>query len=224
MARRRRSEEATALERPQAEGEARARKQLEGLTDEEIFDPSRRWYIIHTYSGYEEKVKANLENRIRSLDAGDLIFHVLVPEVDEIEIREGQRRTVQRKLFPGYILVQTIDLNSASTPEERERAERAWFVIRNTPGVTGFVGSGTQPVPLDEKELRNIIRQMRSEEPRVKVSFQVGQSVRIIDGPFQDFIGTVEEINLEKGKVRVLVSFFGRDTPVELDFMQVERL
>ncbi|HXG41367.1 MAG TPA: transcription termination/antitermination protein NusG [Dehalococcoidia bacterium] len=224
MARRRRSEEATAPERPQAEGEARARKQLEGLTDEEIFDPSRRWYIIHTYSGYEEKVKANLENRIRSLDAGDLIFHVLVPEVDEIEIREGQRRTVQRKLFPGYIIVQTIDLNNASTPEERERAERAWFVIRNTPGVTGFVGSGTQPVPLDEKELRNIVRQMRSEEPRVKVSFQVGQSVRIIDGPFQDFIGTVEEINLEKGKVRVLVSFFGRDTPVELDFMQVERL
>jgi len=223
MARRRRSEEATAaVERP--EGEARARRQLEGLSDEEIFAPDRRWYIIHTYSGYEEKVKANLENRIRSLDAGDLIFHVLVPEVDEIEIREGQRRTVQRKLFPGYILVQSIDLNASATPEERERAERAWFVIRNTPGVTGFVGSGTQPVPLDEKELRNIIRQMRSEEPRVKVSFQVGQSVRIIDGPFQDFIGTVEEINLEKGKVRVLVSFFGRDTPVELDFMQVERL
>jgi transcriptional antiterminator NusG len=221
MARRRRSEEA-AVER--AEGEARARRQLEGLPDEEVFHPQRRWYIIHTYSGYEEKVKANLENRIRSLDAGDLIYHVLVPEVDEIEIREGQRRTVQRKLFPGYILVQTIDLNNAASPEQREQAERAWFVIRNTPGVTGFVGSGSQPVPLDEQELRNIIRQMRSEEPRVKVSFQVGQSVRIIDGPFQDFIGTVAEINLEKGKVRVLVSFFGRDTPVELDFMQVERL
>lgn len=224
MARRKRTEETVSVDRPQTEGEARAHKQLEGLTDEEIFHPQRKWYIVHTYSGYEDKVRTNLINRIHSLDAGDLIFHVLVPEVDEIEIREGQRRTVQRKLFPGYILVQAIDLNNTANPEDKERAEKAWFVIRNTPGVTGFVGSGTQPVPLDEKELRNIIRQMRSEEPRVKVSFQVGQSVRIIDGPFQDFIGTVEEINLEKGKVRVLVSFFGRDTPVELDFMQVERL
>jgi transcriptional antiterminator NusG len=222
MARRKKQELA---ERPPAEEEALARKQLEGLTDEEIFRPDRRWYVVHTYSGYEDKVRAKLEQRIRSMDAKDLIFHVLVPEVDEIEIREGQRRTVQRKLFPGYILVQAIDMSDpAMPPEQRERANRAWVVIRNTPGVTGFVGSGSQPTPLDEKELRSIIRQMRSQEPRVKVGFQPGQSVRITQGPFQDFIGTVEEVNLEKGKVKVLVSFFGRDTPVELDFMQVDRL
>jgi len=198
---------------------------LEGLTDEEIFRPDRRWYVVHTYSGYEEKVKANLEQRIRSLDVGDLIFHVLLPQVEEIEIREGQRRRVRRKLFPGYLLIQAIDMSLPQmTPEQRERANRAWYVIRNTPGVTGFVGSRAQPVPLAEEELHNIVRQMRSQEPRVRVSYQPGESVRITEGPFQDFIGTVEEINLEKGKVRVLVSFFGRDTPVELDFTQVERL
>ncbi len=198
---------------------------LEGLTDEEIFHPDRRWYVVHTYSGYEEKVKINLEQRIRSMDVGDLIFHVLIPQVEEIEIRKGQRRKVRRKLAPGYLFIQAIDMNRPSmTPEEREKANRAWLVIRNTPGVTGFVGARAQPVPLDEEELRNIIGQMRSAEPWVRVGFQVGESVRITEGPFQDFIGTVEEINLEKGKVRVLVSFFGRDTPVELDFMQVERL
>src|SRR5581483_12155131 len=203
-------------------------QRFRSLSDEEIFQPGRAWYVVHTYSGYEDKVRTNLEQRIRSMDAGDLIYRVVVPFVDEIEIRDGQRRTVQKKIFPGYVLVQMIDLpgddDEYVSAEQRDRANRAWQVVRNTPGVTGFVGSGTHPTPLDEPEVRSILRQMRAEEPRVKVGFQVGQSVRIIDGPFQDFIGIVDEINVEKGKVRVLVSFFGRETPVELDFLQVERL
>jgi transcriptional antiterminator NusG len=191
-------------------------------------DGDRRWYVIHTYSGYEDKVKANLEHRVQNMDVADLIFEVVVPCVDEIEIRDGQRRTVPRKIFPGYVLVQMIELKQEDDPsvssEERVRSSRAWYVVRNTPGVTGFVGSGNHPTPLDESEVNSILRQMRAEEPRVKVGFALGQSVRIIDGPFIDFIGTVDDLNLEKGKVKVLVSFFGRETPVELDFLQVERL
>jgi len=196
--------------------------------EEQRPDDGRRWYVIHTYSGYEDKVKANLEHRVQNMDVADLIFEVVVPCVDEIEIRDGQRRTVPRKIFPGYVLVQMIELKReddlSASSEERVRSSRAWYVVRNTPGVTGFVGSGHQPTPLDETEVSSILRQMRSEEPRVKVGFALGQSVRIIDGPFIDFIGTVDEMNLEKGKVKVLVSFFGRETPVELDFLQVERL
>jgi transcriptional antiterminator NusG len=188
-------------------------------TEEEAFQSGRVWYIIHTYSGHENKVKTNLEHRIASMDAQDLIFRVVVPTEDEIEIREGQRRTVSKKIFPGYILVQMIELK-----EDDQESNRAWFVVRNTPGVTGFVGSGTRPVPLEPDEVRRILRQMRVEEPRIKVGFQIGQSVRIVDGPFQDFVGQVDDLNLEKGKVKVLVSFFGRETPVELDFLQVERL
>jgi len=191
------------------------------LSEEDILRPGRCWYVVHTYSGYEDKVKSNLEQRVRSLDAGDLIDRVLVPFVTEIEIRDGQRRSVPKKIFPGYVLVQMIDLAVEPDPN---RASRAWFVVRNTPGVTGFVGSGTQPTPLEKKEVLSIFGQMRSEEPKVKVGFQLEQSIRITDGPFQDFIGTVDEINTEKGKVKVLVSFFGRETPVELDFLQVERL
>jgi transcriptional antiterminator NusG len=191
-------------------------------------DDDRRWYVIHTYSGYEDKVKANLEHRVQNMDVADLIFEVVVPCVDEIEIRDGQRRTVPRKIFPGYVLVQMIELKREDDPsvssEERMRSSRAWYVVRNTPGVTGFVGSGQHPMPLEQTEVNSILRQMRAEEPRVKVGFTLGQSVRIVDGPFIDFIGTVDDINLEKGKVKVLVSFFGRETPVELDFLQVERL
>jgi transcriptional antiterminator NusG len=191
-------------------------------------DDDRRWYVIHTYSGYEDKVKANLEHRVQNMDVADLIFEVVVPCVDEIEIRDGQRRTVPRKIFPGYVLVQMIELKREDDPsvssEERMRSSRAWYVVRNTPGVTGFVGSGQHPMPLDPTEVNSILRQMRAEEPRVKVGFSLGQSVRIVDGPFIDFIGTVDEINLEKGRVKVMVSFFGRETPVELDFLQVERL
>ncbi|TAK65393.1 MAG: transcription termination/antitermination factor NusG [Dehalococcoidia bacterium] len=179
----------------------------------------RAWYVIHTYSGYENKVKTNLEHRIQTMDAKDLIFQVVIPTEDEIEIRDGQRRTVARKIFPGYVLTQMIELK-----EDDPESSRAWFVVRNTPGVTGFVGSGTRPVPLEPPEVKRILRQMRVVAPKVKVGFVVGQSVRIVDGPFMDFVGQVDDINLEKGKVKVLVSFFGRETPVELDFLQVERL
>jgi transcription termination/antitermination protein NusG len=187
--------------------------------EDEAIQEGRAWYVIHTYSGYENKVKTNLEHRIQTMDAKDLIFQVVIPTEDEIEIRDGQRRTVARKIFPGYVLVQMIELR-----EDDVESSRAWFVVRNTPGVTGFVGSGTRPVPLEAQEVKRILRQMRVEAPKVKVGFVVGQSVRIVDGPFQDFVGQVDDINLEKGKVKVLVSFFGRETPVELDFLQVERL
>lgn len=185
-------------------------------TDEELEEQEpqdgRAWYVIHTYSGYENKVRTNLEHRIESMDVKDKIFEVLVPTEDEIEIHDGQRRTVARKIFPGYVLVQMI------------MDDESWYVVRNTPGVTGFVGMGNRPTPLEPEEVKGIIRQMRVETPRIKVNFVVGQNVRIIDGPFIDFVGQVDEINLQKGKVKVLVSLFGRETPVELDFLQVERL
>jgi len=212
MARKGKAAAAAALDVEQQDGGAES-------PEEAAIQEGRSWYVIHTYSGYENKVKTNLEHRILTMDAKDLIFQVVVPTEDEIEIRDGQRRTVARKIFPGYVLVQMIDLK-----EDDIDSSRAWFVVRNTPGVTGFVGSGTKPVPLEPPEVKRILRQMRVEAPKVKVGFVVGQSVRIVDGPFQDFVGTVDDINLEKGKVKVLVSFFGRETPVELDFLQVERL
>ena len=187
--------------------------------EDEAIQEGRAWYVIHTYSGYENKVKTNLEHRIQTMDAKDLIFEVVVPTEDEIEIRDGQRRTVARKIFPGYVLTHMIELR-----EDDVESSRAWFVVRNTPGVTGFVGSGNRPVALEPPEVKRILRQMRVEAPKVKVGFEVGQKVRIVDGPFMDFHGQVDDINLEKGKVKVLVSFFGRETPVELDFLQVERL
>ena len=172
----------------------------------------RKWYVIHTYSGLEDRVKTNLEHRIESMDVKDKIFRVVVPTEDEIEIKDGQRRTVARKVFPGYILV------------EMRMDEQSWYVVRNTPGVTGFVGTGTRPVPLHDEEVAAILKQMEAEAPRVRVGFKRGQSVRIIDGPFAEFTGIVDEINAEKGKIRVLLSFFGRETPVELDFLQVREL
>ncbi|HWO93255.1 MAG TPA: transcription termination/antitermination protein NusG [Dehalococcoidia bacterium] len=194
---------------------AAAEDEVEQLDDVDLAEEpqdGREWYVIHTWSGYENKVKKNLESRIESMDVRDKIFHVIVPTEDEIEIRDGQRRTVARKVFPGYVLVEMI------------MDDESWYVVRNTPGVTGFVGMGNRPTPLGRDEVGNIIRQMRAEAPRVKVGFRVGDGVRIIDGPFVDFVGQVDEINLQKGKVKVLVSFFGRETPVELDFLQVERL
>jgi transcriptional antiterminator NusG len=204
--------------------EANSKKRLEtededSAGDDQFFHDGRSWYVIHTYSGYENRVKTNLEHRIDSMDAGDLIHSVVVPTVDEIEVHGGVRRTVSRKIFPGYVLV-----DMSTLLENDPESSRAWFVVRNTPGVTGFVGSGVRPVALEEAEVKRILRQMKSEEPRVRVGFVEGQSVRIVDGPFVDFVGVVEEINLEKGKVKVMVSFFGRETPVELDFLQVERL
>jgi transcriptional antiterminator NusG len=203
------------------------KRQREVIPEDELFQPGRAWYVVHTYSGYEDRVKTNLDQRIKSMDAEDLVFRVVVPSVDEIEIRDGQRRTVPRKIFPGYVLVQMIGLKQddpAANEQDKAQSSKAWTVVRNSPGVTGFVGSGTAPTPLDEAEVRSIIKQMKADEPRVKVGFQVGQSVRVTDGPFSDFVGTVEDINPEKGKVKVAVSIFGRETPVELDFLQVERL
>ncbi len=172
----------------------------------------RRWFVIHTYSGYENKVKMNLEHRIASMGVQDQIFQVVIPTEEEIEIKDGQRRTVQRKVFPGYVLVELV------------MGDDAWYVVRNTPGVTGFVGSGNRPTPLEDDEVKAILKQMRVEAPKVKVSFSKGERVKVVDGPFTDFIGIVDDINAEKGKVRVLVSFFGRETPVELDFLQVSRI
>ncbi|MEO8288537.1 MAG: transcription termination/antitermination protein NusG [Chloroflexota bacterium] len=174
---------------------------------------ARHWYIIHTYSGYENKVKKNLEHRILTLDMSEHIFRVEVPTVEEIEIKGGQRHPVQRKIFPGYVLVEMV------------MDEKSWHVVRNTPGVTGFVGIGNKPTALPQDEADGILKQMQTAAPtKFKVTLQAGQAVKIIDGPFADFEGIVESINQEKGKVRVRVSFFGRETPVELDFLQVEKL
>ena len=211
---------------PPAETKAGRRRET-AIPEEDLFGDGRSWYVVHTYSGYEDKVRTNLEQRIKSMDAEDIVFRVVVPSVDEIEIRDGQRRTVPRKIFPGYVLVQMITLrqeDATATEQEKALSSKGWTVVRNSPGVTGFVGSGTAPTPLDQAEVRSIMKQMRSDEPVVKIGFQPGQSVRVTDGPFAEFVGTVEEINMEKGKVRVLVSIFGRETPVELDFLQVERL
>lgn len=171
----------------------------------------RHWYVIHCYSGYENKVRHNLEQRIDSMGMKDKIFDVVVPTEEEIEVKDGQRRTVERRVFPGYILVQMV------------LTEESWYVVRNTPGVTGFVGMGNTPTPLMPQEVSQIMRRMEAEAPKIKVNFKVGQKVRIVDGPFNDFMGTVGEIDADRAKVRVMVSFFGRETPVELDFLQVEK-
>lgn len=171
-----------------------------------------QWYVLHTYSGYENKVRQNLEHRIESMEMGHQIFRVIVPTEEEIEIKNGQRRTVKKKIYPGYVLVQM------------HLTDDSWYVVRNTPGVTSFVGNGNRPIPLGEDEVKSILRQMEAEAPRVKVSYQVGQAVKITDGPFTDFEGVVDAIDHERGRVRVLVSFFGREAPIELDFLQVTRL
>lgn len=190
-------------EKEQKEGrEVEERPELEG----------RAWYVVHSYSGYENKVKNNLEQRIESMGIQDKIFRVVVPTEEEIEVRDGQRRITEKKIFPGYILVEMI------------MTDESWYIVRNTPGVTGFVGMGNRPTPLRSEEVQRIMKRMEAEAPRVKVTFRPGQRVRIIDGPFTDFVGSVDDIDIDKSKVRVLVSFFGRDTPVELDFLQVERM
>lgn len=177
--------------------------------------PNRHWYAIHTYSGYENKVKTHLEARIVSMNVKDMIFRVVVPTEEEVEIKGGQRRTVTRKVYPGYVLVDMV------------LDDNTWHVVRNTPGVTGFVGgTSTEPVPLSESELRYILKTpAKGEEvkPKTKIQYSVGQTVKVIDGPFAEFIGTVSEIHPDRNKVTVLVSFFGRETPVQLDFLQVEK-
>ena len=180
-------------------------------------DTERRWYILHAYSGQEERVKRNLEQRVTTMDIGHKIFKVIIPTEDEIEIKDGQRKAVAKKVFPGYLLV------------EMEMDDESWYVVRNTPGVTGFVSAEDEkdkrpkPVPLEQREVDAILKQIESHQPRVRVGYAKGQSVRISDGPFVDFMGIVDEVYAERSKVKVLVSFFGRETPVELDFLQVEK-
>jgi transcriptional antiterminator NusG len=169
------------------------------------------WYVIHCYSGYENKVRHNLEQRIETMGMKDQIFDVVIPTQEEIEVKDGKRRTVERHIFPGYVLV------------NMQLTEESWYVVRNTPGVTGFVGMGNNPTALRPEEVSQIVKRMEAEAPTVKVTFKVGERVRIIDGPFNDFRGVVSEIDMERTKVRVMVSFFGRETPVELDFLQVEK-
>jgi transcription termination/antitermination protein NusG len=178
----------------------------------ETTEDGRNWFVIHCYSGYENKVRHNLEQRIDSMGMKGKIFDVVVPTEEEIEVKDGKRRTVERRVFPGYLLVQMI------------MSEDSWYVVRNTPGVTGFVGMGNVPTPLRPEEVAQILRRMEAEAPKVKVTFKPSQKVRIVDGPFNDFIGTVAEIDMDRAKVRVMVSFFGRETPVELDFLQVEKV
>ena len=177
-----------------------------------------RWYIVHTYSGQEDVVEKNLRLRIQSLDMQDRIIQVLVPTEEEVVFKDGKRRSERKKLFPGYILVQL------------EMDDESWYAVRNTPGVTGFVSSEDEsdkrpkPVPLEDKQIEDILKQVESDATRVKIGLEMGETVRITEGPFVDFIGAVNDIDEGKGKVRVLVSFFGRETPVELDFLQVERI
>jgi transcriptional antiterminator NusG len=174
-------------------------------------DDNRAWFVIHCYSGYENKVRYNLEQRIETMGMKDKIFDVVIPTQEEIEVREGKRRSIERHVFPGYVLVNMI------------LTEESWYVVRNTPGVTGFVGMGNDPTPLRPEEVSQILKRMEAEAPHVKVTFKAGERVRIIDGPFNDFRGTVSEIDMERAKVTVMVNFFGRETPVELDFLQVEK-
>ena len=172
----------------------------------------RMWYALHTYSGYEENVKYNLEQRIESLDMQDKIFQVLVPKEKKIRIKHGKRRTVEEKIYPGYVLIEML-VDDAS-----------WYVVRNTPNVTGFIGTGTTPTPIADKELEEIRRRMGVQEPKYRVDLSVGTPVKITDGPFKEMEGKVSEIDEARGRVKVLVSMFGRETPVDLDFLQVKKI
>lgn len=173
---------------------------------------AKDWFVIHTYSGYENKVKMNLEKRVESMNMEEKIFRVLVPMEDEIEFKNGKQKVTKRKVYPGYVLV------------EMEMTDDSWYVVRNTPGVTGFVGSGTKPIPLLESEVVTILQQMGMDEIQTRVDFDINQSVQVVAGPFKDFVGVVREILADKGKLRVEVSMFGRETPVELEFSQVQKL
>lgn len=172
----------------------------------------RRWYAIHTYSGYEENVKHNLEQRIESMDMGDKIFGVLIPKEKKIKIKAGKRKTVEEKIFPGYVLVEMIVTDDS------------WYVVRNTPNVTGFIGTGTIPTPVAEEEIKALQKRMGVDEPEYKIDVEVNSAVTIIDGPFKGFEGKVADIDEARGKIKVLVNMFGRETPVELDFLQIKKI
>ena len=175
-------------------------------------ESEKNWYVIHTYSGYENKVKANLERKVHSMGMEDEIYRILVPMEDEVETKDGKKKVTKKKIFPGYVLVEMI-VN-----------DRSWYVVRNTPGVTGFVGSGTKPIPLTDTEVKRILKAMGYEEIKPSIDVEVGQVVRIISGPFENWTATVTEINSERGKLKVLVDLFGRETPAEVDFSEVEKL
>jgi len=195
------------------EQETGSQKEVDSSDASEVeeVDDDRAWYVIHCYSGYENKVRYNLEQRIDSMGVKDKIFDVVIPTQEEIEVKDGKRRVVERHVFPGYVLI------------NMELTEESWYVVRNTPGVTGFVGMGNEPTPLRPEEVSQILKRMEADAPHIKVSFRVSERVRIVDGPFNDFRGTVAEIDMDRTKVRVMVNFFGRETPVELDFLQVEK-
>ncbi|OHA62912.1 MAG: transcription termination/antitermination protein NusG [Candidatus Wildermuthbacteria bacterium GWA2_46_15] len=172
----------------------------------------KNWYVIHTYSGYEDAVARNLKQRIESLGMEDKIFNVIVPKEKKIKIKNGKRRTVEEKIYPGYVLVEMIVTDDS------------WYVVRNTPNVTGFVGAGTTPIPVSHQEVENLKKRMGTEEPRFKIDVKINDSIKITDGPFKDFDGKVSEVDEERGKVKVLINMFGRDTPVELDSLQIKKI
>ena len=172
----------------------------------------KEWYAIHTYSGYEDKVAENIKQRTATLDLADKIFDVIVPKEKQIEIKNGKRRVVEKKIFQGYVLVEMV------------LEDESWYAVRNTPNVTGFVGSGDEPTPVDDDEIRSIKKRMGVEEPKYKINFTAGEAVNITDGPFKGFDGNISEIDEQKGKIKVLVNIFGRETPVELDSLQVEKV
>lgn len=178
----------------------------------QIGTKERAWYVLHTYSGYEENVAKNLKQRIESLGMEDKIFNVLVPKEKKIKIKGGKRQTVEEKIYPGYVLVEMIV------------TDESWYVVRNTPNVTGFIGSGTIPTPISREEMEALQKRIKVKEPKYKIDVSIGEAVRIIDGPFKDFDGKISAIDEEKGKVKVLVSMFGRETPVELDFLQIKKI
>lgn len=182
------------------------------MNSQKRYDSTRQWYTIHTYAGYEEKVAESIKQRIDSVDMADKIFDVLVPKEKQIEIKNGKRKVVEKKIFQGYVLV------------EMKLSEDAWYIVRNTPGVTGFVGSGIDPTPVPERDIARIKKRMGVEDPKHHIDFSEGEVVSIVDGPFKGFDGTINEIDPLKGKIKVLVSMFGRDTPVELDALQVKKV
>ena len=178
----------------------------------QIGDLEKKWYVLHTYSGYEDNVSRNLKQRIESMGMEDKIFNVLVPKENKIKIKNGKRKTVEEGIFPGYVLVQMIVTDDS------------WYVVRNTPNVTGFIGSGTIPTPISEEEIKTLQKRMGVSEPKYKIDVVIGEAIKIIDGPFKDFDGKVSDIDPDRGKIKVLVSVFGRETPVELDFLQIKKI
>jgi len=175
-------------------------------------EQERNWYVIHTYSGYEDAVAKNLKQRIESLGMEDKIFNVIVPKEKKIKIKNGKRKTVEEKIYPGYVLVEMVVTDAS------------WYVVRNTPRVTGFLGAGTTPIPVSKNDMDELVKKMEGKEPEFKVDFTIGEAVKVVDGPFKGFDGRISEIDKERGKIKVLVNMFGRDTPVELDSLQIQKV